>query len=264
MRGWLAIGLVLVLLLSGCAQKSPSSASSSNPGSSSALPTAPPRSGATATSAPTAPHPAANATNHVPTAAIAAKTGNGTAALNVTFTLSGHDADGDALNWTLAYGDGNRTAGSALPANATHAYGAGGLYNVTLTVTDGRNATVATVRLNLTAASHGPPQVASGAWPLGADGCLSPTHLPSQDGIQYLAIDVEPRTIGLPWTATVEATIPALFYGLGFQDAAGDDIADSGAFGTEATLSGTVPAGAVTALLFTCGGADMAGTYTAG
>ena len=53
--------------------------------------------GATTTAAPTASPPPANATNHVPIAAIVAKAGNGTAALNVTFTLSGHDADGDAL-----------------------------------------------------------------------------------------------------------------------------------------------------------------------
>jgi hypothetical protein len=209
----------------------------------------------------TAPAPA----NHAPTATLAAKQGNGTAALNVTFQAAGSDADGDALNWTLAFGDGNRTAGHALPANATHSYAKGGLVNVTLTVTDGRNSTQATVRLNLTAgAARGPPQTASGSWAVGADGCLAPDHLPSQDGIQYLAVAVEPRTIGLPWTATIEATVPALFYGLDFLDAAGDALADGGAFDLASTIAGTVPAGAVTALLFTCGGADMGATYTAG
>jgi hypothetical protein len=147
MRGWLAFALVLALLLSGCASKNPSSSSSS---------TSQVTSRATATNTTTA----APAPNHAPTALVTATTGNGTAALNVTFALAGTDADGDALNWTLAFGDAaaNRT-GAALPANVTHSYNVTGLVNVTFSVTDGKNTTQARLALNLTAG--GPSHLAA-------------------------------------------------------------------------------------------------------
>jgi PKD repeat protein len=142
MRGWLAVALVSALLLSGCAAKSTSSPSSTPAAATSAS------SQANTTSAP----PAATRVNHAPTASLAAKAGNGTSALNVTFRLSGHDVDGDALNWTLAFGDhGANATGAALPANVTHAYAKAGRFNVTLTVTDGHNTTVAHLALSLTA-----------------------------------------------------------------------------------------------------------------
>jgi hypothetical protein len=156
MRGWLAVGVLCVLSLSGCATPSPTS-------SSSATSSAATFHAHAATNATGAPALRANLTNHAPTANLTAVPGNGTAALNVTFLLSGLDVDGDALNWTLAFGDnGTARTGALLPANVTHAYAAGGLLNVTFTVTDGHNATVATLALNLTGGAAKEPILLTG------------------------------------------------------------------------------------------------------
>ncbi len=87
-----------------------------------------------------------NATaNRAPTANLTADLTDGTAPLNVTFTLSGSDADGDNLTWTLSFGDGEATNGTTLPANVTHSFTAAGNYTVTLAVSDGTNTTEASV-----------------------------------------------------------------------------------------------------------------------
>ena len=55
----------------------------------------------------------------------------------------------DHLNWTLAFGDGNRTAGSGLPANVTHAYRLGGNLTAALVVTDGHANATASLLLRI-------------------------------------------------------------------------------------------------------------------
>lgn len=80
---------------------------------------------------------------------------NGTSA---TFTLNGTDPDGDALNWTLAFGDGNSTNGTSLPANATHDYGASGVFNATFTLGDGNLTSVYNLTVNATTLPGGPTQ----------------------------------------------------------------------------------------------------------
>ncbi|MFA5944554.1 MAG: PKD domain-containing protein [Candidatus Thermoplasmatota archaeon] len=95
--------------------------------------------------------------NHAPTGAINASVSNGAIPLLVNFTLSGHDADGDALNWTLAFGDGNQTNGTQLPAKVGHNFTAGGAFNVTYTLTDGRNSTIYSTLVNATGGSVSAP-----------------------------------------------------------------------------------------------------------
>jgi PKD repeat protein len=75
----------------------------------------------------------------------------GAAPLNVTFALEGQDADGDALNWTLAFGDDAQTNGTILPSNATHVYAAAGAYNATFTLDDGTNQTSYDALINVSA-----------------------------------------------------------------------------------------------------------------
>lgn len=75
----------------------------------------------------------------------------------VNFTLDGQDADGDALNWTLSFGDGNQTNGTQLPTTVAHNFTASGAFNVTYTLTDGRNSTVYNTRINGTGGVATPP-----------------------------------------------------------------------------------------------------------
>lgn len=97
--------------------------------------------------------------------------------LDVAFAFSASD-DNDTLTWTLSFGDNatsngtfqagpsgnasasaNQTAGNqaagALLANATHTYAAPGTYNVTLTVSDGKQAANRTLSVEVT--SGAPP-----------------------------------------------------------------------------------------------------------
>jgi PKD repeat protein len=138
---WFAL-LGLALALSGCAVKNGDSGSHAGTATLSGV------SGANST---------ANVTvQHAPTANLTASAVAGDAPLNVTFALTGADADGDALNWTLTYGDGNRTTGGGLPANVTHGFRLGGNFTVTLLVTDGHANATASVLVRVVALPGGP------------------------------------------------------------------------------------------------------------
>ncbi|MBI2077171.1 MAG: PKD domain-containing protein [Euryarchaeota archaeon] len=80
--------------------------------------------------------PAANAP---PTGGLNASVLEGAAPLNVTFNITGEDADGDALRWTLdADGDNASDAqGDSVPATTFFNYTEPGTYNATVTVSDG-------------------------------------------------------------------------------------------------------------------------------
>lgn len=92
--------------------------------------------------------------NSDPVAGIVASKMTGEVPFDVTFDLTGSDADNDTLSWTLdADGDGSAdTQGESLPANFTFSYAAEGLYNVTFTVTDGDGTAVAGLEINATGA----------------------------------------------------------------------------------------------------------------
>jgi len=57
--------------------------------------------------------------------------------LDVQFADASHDPDGSVVSWLWSFGDGS----TSTDANPTHAYGSGGTYAVTLTVTDAYSAT---------------------------------------------------------------------------------------------------------------------------
>jgi PKD repeat protein len=76
--------------------------------------------------------------NRAPTASLSASVANGTIPLNVTFSVSGSDPDGDNLTWDLAFGDGSAPAqGSGVPGQSNHTFTAAGNYTAVLTVSDG-------------------------------------------------------------------------------------------------------------------------------
>ena len=68
------------------------------------------------------------AANQAPTASFAASTSG----LTTSFTDASSDSDGSVVSWSWDFGDGNTSSAQ----HPSHAYAAGGAYNVGLTVTD--------------------------------------------------------------------------------------------------------------------------------
>jgi hypothetical protein len=164
MRGWLAVGLVSVLLLSGCTQKSPPSGSGTVATKASA-------SGSTTGAAGFSPSAgtatATSGQNHAPTGGITANQTAGKSPLTVLFTLDATDTDGDKLSFTVDF-DGNGTidssrANATFPTQVNHTYVKAGLYNITYTLTDGRESVSYKAMVNVTAAGGGAPVVIAGS-----------------------------------------------------------------------------------------------------
>ena len=72
--------------------------------------------------------------NESPTADISANPTNGLAPLNVAFTGSGTDSDGNVVSYAWSFGDG----AVSTVQNPTHTYNNAGHYTATLTVTDNK------------------------------------------------------------------------------------------------------------------------------
>lgn len=143
MRGLVPVALLVGLLLSGCVSDDPKD----SPAEETPLEADFSAADDNATAAPV------NDTNAAPT--IGGFESNVTG-LNVTFTFNATDADGDNLTYTLAFGGNETNATGALvngTGNLTHAFAEAGLYNVTLTVSDGTLSANLTLALNLTAAA---------------------------------------------------------------------------------------------------------------
>lgn len=254
MRGWLALGLALVLLAPGCLQKDTSSTSSSS--------TSPTGARATPSASGTgAPAATANQTNHPPSATLLARAGNGTAALDVTFLLGGKDDDGDALNWTLSFGDAsaNRT-GAALPANVTHSYAKAGSYAIAYLLSDGRNTTTYRATLNLTAAATAfVPINETRTWTASAAGVVEFAAGCQQDGVDCAYFDLPASASGRDFTMTFTSTVPGAVYfidhykGGSYVDTF---IGEPGA----TTIADKVPAGTTQFRAYSSGGAENSAT----
>jgi PKD repeat protein len=88
--------------------------------------------------------------NRAPTVDLQATPTSGTAPLNVTFTATGSDPDGDGLTYQFDFGEGRPTKWSA-SRTATHRYGKAGIYTATVTVRDSDGATATdTVEITVT------------------------------------------------------------------------------------------------------------------
>ena len=79
-----------------------------------------------------------NTGNQAPTVSLLAAPLSGDAPLNVSFTASANDLDGDEVSYLYSFGDGETTAGA--PA-ASHTYTEDGTYTATVTVADGKGGT---------------------------------------------------------------------------------------------------------------------------
>ena len=82
---------------------------------------------------------ATGGTNTAPTAGLTLDTASGVAPLPVVATLTGSDADGDELTWTLDLGDGSAPTKGSLPHDPVgHTYTKAGTYLARLAVSDGK------------------------------------------------------------------------------------------------------------------------------
>lgn len=207
--------------------------------------------------------------NGAPTATLAASISGGAAPLNVTFDLSGADPDGDALTWTFdADGDGTKDAeGTELPAEVTFLYETAGNFTASLLVSDGTEASVASVDIEVTGEGGGAgSQVASVSWVFAAAGCLGPydtwpVGTPAA-GITHGEFEVDPATWGLTYTAVFSFSAPIYVAAIDFYDDGGTRI--DGYFDTVDTLTGKVPDGAVYAVFSDClGGPNPSAEYVA-
>lgn len=134
----IALLLAAVILLSGCASKK----GGDDPGTSDPSGTGTKSSTSTGTGSGSS----GNGTGQPPAATLSANLTQGAAPLNVTFTINATDADGDALAWSLDFGDGS-AASNGTSANGTvtmalnHTFSAGN-HTAFLNVTaGGANAT---------------------------------------------------------------------------------------------------------------------------
>ena len=278
----LALLTLTCLVFAGCASKgngdgSVSSTSSSGPSST----TSKTSNGSSSSSSSSSKAPGnqtgnqtGNATNHAPLANLTAVPMNGTAPLNVTFSVSGSDPDGDTLTWALTFGDGAQLNGTTLPSNASHTYANAGNLTARLTVSDSRGLTAtANVTLNIGAASVGPTgphQAVDLAWKVGGGfagfpqeygGCADGQGA----GNTMDSFMLDQSTVGRPFTATVTDAAS----GADIQDwtiifsepDCSADLKDFSADGA-APITGVVPAGAHNyVMVYSTGGANLVAHY---
>lgn len=128
-----------------------------------------------------------NVPNLSPTASFTATPTSGDVALLVSFDASGSsDPENDPLTYNWAFGDG----GTGTGVSPTHTYTTGGIFTVTLTVSDGQSVDQATTTITVISPNQGPTalflaSVTSGPAPLNVsfDGGLSSD--PENDPLTY-------------------------------------------------------------------------------
>jgi PKD domain len=266
MRNVVATGLVLALLMAGCAAKDTATTSATGTKG-----TAGSGTGA-ATGTGTA---GAGGPNQPPHATIALSNSTGAVPFNATFALTGTDPDGDALNFTLSFGDGSAMNGSKLPTNVTHRFATLGNFTAMLVVTDGKHTVNATVTVHVVKGlAASPPQKVTGSWTTG--GPVSCEQFADEDdlhqtagqtaGIDYVKFAVRADTMAKKFHVDVKSTNPVGGWEVDFYDAGGKnlDYFDSPLAPTPTTVDGDIPVGSVTGIFFACTAGGGSFTYTAG
>jgi hypothetical protein len=191
MKALAGAALVALLLLSGCfgSGSTSSSGTTSSTGfskatTSASLPPTTTQGPTSATSTPTTGTTSSSSSgptpNRAPTATLVASQGTGAVPLNVTFTLSGSDPDGDPMSYRLAFGDGAADAtGTALPATVRHNFTLVGNFTVRLTVRDAAHTANATLVIHATKAAAAPATILQGDVQTDClakcEGCVTPT-----------------------------------------------------------------------------------------
>ena len=267
MRTLLVTMIVLGLALSGCAEKKKDDGGD---GPSTTTTT-------TSSTATTTGIKGNVSTNQPPTATLLANA-TGAVPLNVTFVLNATDNDGDALTWTLSFGDtasqngtfpaalGNASKPFQHTANVTHLYASGGAYNATLSLSDGKATTNVTLRLNVTAGTPFEQFVAEGTPDLPCPQC---SNAGANTGIGYRAgvneldsffVDIPEGAPGQPFTLVSSGGDPDMV----FRDSCEGGAAVGDTFLAAGPEAGTVPDGAKCALMWEPEGAGSTITLTIG
>lgn len=133
---------------------------------------------------------------------------DGAAPFVVKFTLDGDDPDGDSLSWALSFGDaGAEAKGTTLPTTVNHNYTAAGNFSVKLTVSDGRNATLAEISVAIVASPAAAPLRFEGAATVPCPQCIAQYNvcvglLVEVNELQCYFFDVPPEAIGRVATFT--------------------------------------------------------------
>ena len=210
--------------------------------------------------------------NRVPLLTFAADVVRGDGPLTATFTIKGHDDDGDALSWRADLdGDGNDDDQGDGPNGTTQfTYRVQGTYHAQAWVSDGTDEAAAMISIEVL--SSEPVQTEEADLLLQVEGCFVPaayeaagvvpgaTGSPAS-GLSRLVFEVHADSIGRPFTAEWTFDQGYLSMAWFFADAGGDVVASS--VDTEPNFgnyrqTGTVPAGAAYGILFGCGGPAMA------
>jgi hypothetical protein len=175
------------------------------------------------------------------------------------FTLNGTDADHDTLVWDLAFGDGNSTNGTTLPAMINHTYIGNHTGNLTasFTLTDGKDPTTYNVTVQSVAGAGGAAtQDVDAAWGKSYNPACANSAVPYDAAPDTFAESaVEAGTIGQPFTATFDSG--AAQDHIRFVDATGKSLLDvTTGLPSDADwiATGMVPDGAATVAFFGCGG----------
>lgn len=162
----LAAMMLLTLMSSGCfvAEEDPEAQSASGTATASASGTgtkATTKSGTGSANATATP-----GENHAPTVNLTATPSNGSAPLNVTFSITGNDTDGDTLRWVLVLGNETLGNGTGLPASHNHTFTQAGNHTVVVRVHDGAANVTANVTVVVGAATGepAPPTASEDAW----------------------------------------------------------------------------------------------------
>ncbi|HET6398880.1 MAG TPA: PKD domain-containing protein, partial [Candidatus Thermoplasmatota archaeon] len=118
----------------------------------------------TAGTPPTAPGaPPTTGGNRAPSVTLVANVTTGPAPLNVTFTATAMDPDGDMLSFRIEFSDGTPSVNhTTLPTTFTHEFATPGEHMVRLVASDGRLASNATVSVSVQTPGIPPPFTASG------------------------------------------------------------------------------------------------------
>lgn len=240
---WAAAALVLTLALAGCSDDGNDGGATSTTSSSSASTTGTSTPTSTSSASSTSASSSSSTTtaaNKPPTAHLTASTLSGAPPLGVNFTVEGSDLDGGALTWVLAFGDGNVTQGTELPANVSHAYGLGN-HTANLTVSDGSLSAFSAVLITVTGAAgpvplHFEEAAATGSTPvadgLGVAQCVGFTV--GMSGIDCSFFELPPEAAGRTFVLGGDTTMVEFLDVCSATEGASLGIMESG----------TVPAGA--------------------
>jgi PKD repeat protein len=88
--------------------------------------------------------------NHAPLASLTMSATSGVVPFDTTATLNASDPDGDALTYSLDFGDGSSVQKGSLPASPiAHEYTQAGSYTIRLGVSDGEQTTVRTTNIDV-------------------------------------------------------------------------------------------------------------------